>query len=827
MLALAAVGAVGIGHGTARGQTLDTAHFSQEPMPWECGPILTDHTIGCGKACLMRSIYEQQIRAGMDPRLVGPSTPIGPGSFARRGDRGPGGEGSPPASPTDVLSYDLSLEVAPPSAALSGTNVMTVRSLFNNLTTFTFMLRWNYTITSCTITDGQGTYSVSPSVPVAGGTTYARTFTLQRPVNTGETFTVTVSYSGNIQTGIGFSPGSVVNRPQNNATGEPPVLCTLSQPYYAATWWPSKDGDIRLPGDNLDKATMRVAITTPSSMQALSVGVLEGVDDLSGDRKRYRWSTNYQTPSYLLFISVSQYTQWQQTYSWSAGEEYPGGPQIAAGSMPVHFSIYPSFDSPSNRSAWEQCIVMMDALRPVFGVYPFRNEKYGKYQFEFSGGMEHQTYSGQGGPGGTAFGLSLSAHELGHQWWGDHVTCRTWNDIWLNEGFASYSEALWEERRPGSSGAAALRSAMQTRKPGNPANSVYVDDVTSLARIFDFNGSYRKGGWVLHMLRRIVGEQTFVRTLGNFRAQYGGSAATTAEFIALASSTAGQDLSWFFTPWVFGNGAPNYSFGWQNTTVNGQRYLRLHIAQSNSTGNAARFDMPMDVRVTTTSGVQNFVVRQDATTDWYLLPLAAAATGVELDPDGWVLNYALTEGAYLAGPPKVVSISPAPGSSIPPSPSPTNIAIGFSAGVSSLASDYVVTRATTGAAVPVSVSYDTGTLTATLSASQPLAPGVYNVLVSDRINAGGIVLDGELVGPAATSLPSGDGTPGGSVMYSFTVQAGLCRADIDGDGVLTVQDIFDFLTAWFAGTPQGDFDSSGTLTAVDIFDFLSAWFAGC
>src|SRR5262249_15754047 len=152
------------------------------------------------------------------------------------------------------------------------------------------------------------------------------------------------------------------------------------------------------------------------------------------------WLTNYKTAPYLWFFSSTNYNQWSRTYTY----QLPGG---GTGTMPVEFSIYPASDTAANRAAWEKVVDMLGVFSQLFGEYPFVGEKYGIYQFPFAGGMEHQTYTGQG-----TFVEYVTAHELGHQWWGDNVTCRTWNHIWLNEGFATYCEALWEEFKPGSTG---------------------------------------------------------------------------------------------------------------------------------------------------------------------------------------------------------------------------------------------------------------------------------------------------------------------------------------------------------------------------------------
>ena len=137
--------------------------------------------------------------------------------------------------------------------------------------------------------------------------------------------------------------------------------------------------------------------------------------------------------------------------------------------------------------------------------------------------------TGQGG-----VSESLTAHELSHQWWGDDVTCRTWNDIWLNEGFATFSECVWEENKTGTPIPLSYKNCILTRKPSNVGGSVYVYDTTDPNRIFSSTYSYKKGAWVLHQLRGVVGDTMFYDILAAHRAAHQGSAATTDDFVAVA-----------------------------------------------------------------------------------------------------------------------------------------------------------------------------------------------------------------------------------------------------------------------------------------------------
>ncbi|MCC6322560.1 MAG: hypothetical protein IT438_14120 [Phycisphaerales bacterium] len=711
-------------------------------------PMIMEEPIGCAK----QRVYMDRWAGGLAPD-GGPRPGLG--------DRGPGS-----TDPTDVLNNTLDIEVAPPDASLSGSNIMTIRSNVNNLTTFTFRLRWNFTVSACTVTDSVGSYTVSPTVPFSGSTppSYGRTFTLLRPINQNEVFTVRVDYSGTLVEGIGL--GSVVFGPQNNVSGNPGAVCSLSEPYYAATWWPCKDGDVFLPGDNSDKATLNMSITAPDNFKSVSNGVLQGVDVVPGGKLRYRWATTYPLSTYLVAFSTSEYNVFTDVYDYGEG------------TMPLEFYIYPISDTAGNRDLWLQVATMLQVFRPKFGLYPFVNEKYGIYQFEFSGGMEHQTFTGQGRSG--AFLDWLSAHELAHQWFGDSLTCKTWSDIWLNEAFATYGEALWAELKPGSSGQPALRAWMNSRRPANPDGTVYVpaEDVDNPNRIFNAGITYNKGAWVLHQLRRILGDTTFFNAVQTYRMTYEGGAPTTADLIAVFNSVAGQDLSWYFNPWLFDVGAPTYEYGWMPVAINGQDYLRVMIRQVQPAP-YPYFTMPIDVDVTVDGGTTTHVVRSFGSVSHFLFPIdPGTVSSVALDPRNWVLEYGKTLVAYQAGPPKIVETSPAPGQALPAPAAPSVLTVRFSDDVSAAAANFSVTR--DGNPVSFVFNYNSGLREASLDFGSALLPGAYSLIVSDALQSAAAVplaLDGEVaVSTQPASLPSGDGAPGGLAAISFTVlpNTGVC-----------------------------------------------------
>lgn len=510
------------------------------------------------------------------------------------------------AQSPDALHYKLEIELNFANSTIQGTNTATFEARANGTTALSLDLLSALAVTSVQMN----------GAPVAWTRPTDRIdVTLDRPYNLGEPFTVQVTYGGAPPVPAGFGGLQFTT-----TGGSRPIAWTLSEPWDARGWWPGQD-------KLNDKATWEMWIIHPSNMSAASNGLLQGVDVLPNNRSRSRWQTSYPMVPYLASFVVTEFSRRTDTYT------------AFGANMPVEFFVFPeSFASWT--SGMDRVVPMLTAFSSAFGQYPFVAEKYGIAQFTWGGGMEHQTITSQNG-----ISESLTAHELAHQWWGDAITCETWSDVWLNEGFATFAEAIWYERKAGGTLASYL-SAMVARKPTTTSGTVYVYTPTNISAIFSSTNVYRKGGWVVHMLRGVLGDTAFFQALADYRAAYEGDSATTAEFRAAVEQSSGRDLGWFFDQWVMNGGSPAYRFGWQSKNIGGSHYLYLDIDQSQTSQNV--FKMPVKVRVTTTAGTVNATVWNDERNDQMVVALPAAATGVSLDPDQWILRGTPTTQAYAA-----------------------------------------------------------------------------------------------------------------------------------------------------------------------------------
>ncbi|WPO89661.1 M1 family aminopeptidase [Chryseobacterium sp. HR92] len=364
-----------------------------------------------------------------------------------------------------------------------------------------------------------------------------------------------------------------------------PVLSTLNEPYGAQDWFPTKQSL----NDKIERFDFK--ITTPSNYSVAANGKLMSETFPTGSTKLTFWRTMYPTPAYLIALSITNFVKLTDTI---------GNPPF-----PFVNYIYPSTNSNATSIAninWTKQV--MNTFETYFGAYPFRNEKYGHMEFMYGGGMEHQTMSSMGG-----WSKQLIAHELTHQWFGDKVTCGAWNDIWLNEGFATFGEHLANEKLLMTS--TEFLNYLQGQSnyiTASTTGSVYVPDsgLSSINRIFDSRLSYSKGGYVLRMLKWILGDAAFYQALKDYHARpnLAYSYARTADFNASLLQSTGTDFTEFFNDWVYGEGYPTYTIKW----MQGGNQALFKVSQTQSSSNVSFFEMPLPIKVTGTSGQTAYLV---------------------------------------------------------------------------------------------------------------------------------------------------------------------------------------------------------------------------
>lgn len=447
------------------------------------------------------------------------------------------------------------------------------------------------------------------------------TIDLGRTVVTGEVVAVEIDYEGQPQA-PGF--GAFVF----TSTDGQPVAWTLSEPYGARAWWPGKDH----PSDKADSA--RVTVTVPEGLRVGSNGRLASVATEAGT-VTYDWVTQYPIAPYLLSLAVGPYAAFEQVYRRPDSLAATLGPLA----LPILHYKYTSGGTATLPEGWAEVVDALAVFEWWFGPYPFAEEKYGHAEFDWGGGMEHQTMTSMGGTN-----IGLMTHELAHQWFGDAVTTRTWPHLWLNEGFASYAEVLyWEaqaDRYPGSARAVLQFDQSSAR---SAQGTLVVQDTLSISNLFAGSRVYSKGSAVLHMLRYVLGDTAFRATLQGYLTDpaltYG--TAVTDDLQRVAEDVSGQSLEAFFRQWVTeGTGYPVYAVSYSVHPAEGGHDVYVHVSQTQTppTSNVAVFEMPLTLAVQTAVGEQRFVVHNTQRDQTFLLAVEAEPTDLVFDPDGVLLR---------------------------------------------------------------------------------------------------------------------------------------------------------------------------------------------
>lgn len=504
----------------------------------------------------------------------------------------------------DVTMYEISIRVNDTTEWLDGFVRFDFNSMIDNLASVEVDLYANMAVDSIVGPSGALTWSRNGDIV---------TVNLGAVLNTGDPYSFHFFYQGHpVEGGLqAFEFGW---------HGSIRSISSLSEPYFARTWWPCKDRT----DDKADSFKIHIEVDT--SLYCASNGTLDSITPASASSRTFHYTEHHPMATYLFSVAISPFVVWQQDYPYNALQD----------TMPIIHHVYPDWDSYS-RSTWGKTPDIMNKLSATFGPYPFLDEKYGHANFEWGGGMEHQTCTSMLGD---AFGFATSvvAHEMGHQWWGDMITCASWHDIWLNEGWASYAEAVYYLAGSGWNTYHSYMRGMAYWGPG----TVYCDDTTNIYRIFSGPLSYDKGAWVCHMLRGVVGEDGFaagVEAYYNSQYQYG--AATTANFRDVFEAATGMDLNWFFAEWVYGQFFPKYRYYFMSEPSDSGGYDTYLMVKQVQTTSPQVFHMPVDFYFDEPSGPgDTLTLVPDARRKLFKFNRAQSVDNIKLDPADWVLDSA-------------------------------------------------------------------------------------------------------------------------------------------------------------------------------------------
>ena len=395
--------------------------------------------------------------------------------------------------------------------------------------------------------------------------------------NSGTKDSVTIFYRGIPPAASGQALGY-----QKAGTSSNNYVYTLSESYEDRDWWPCKH-DMR---DKID--SMDINISVPSTFWAAANGKMVDTS-VVGTNRIMRFQHRYPIASYLVAIGVAKYVRYYRTPV-----------NIGGVNVPVVYNVF----SGKSSSATTTMLTALDksrdelvAFSAKYGDYPFKNEKHGYYEFGFGGGMEHQTFSGMGGSALSA--PDVIAHELAHQWFGDKVTCATWNDIWLNEGFARYNEVQAAQLVTGVGTPSSILSTLKSNARATSTTPIYITDASTSNTIWTTNNDnaiYERGGMVVSMLRTMLGDTKFFQACRNYLndTALAYKSAATADLQRHMEGQFGASMNTFFNSWIYGAGTPSYTVGWYTTGNN----ISVKLTQTRTTGSTvSHFAMPVVLRI--------------------------------------------------------------------------------------------------------------------------------------------------------------------------------------------------------------------------------------
>ena len=501
--------------------------------------------------------------------------------------------GLAPTADYDLVYHRISVSVDPAVRYISGS----VFSFFKPLSSLTQL---SFDLTDTLSVDS--VYYRGMSIHSYTHTDNALTISFAQAISALDS--VTVYYSG-VPPTSGF--GSFCTGLHDSV----PMLWTLSEPYGSRDWFPGK----MTLTDKVDSLDFYINI--PAGNKAASNGLLMDTVQI-GNRVTYHWQHRYPIANYLIAMAVTNYAAYADTVPTTYGNIY-----VLNYCYPEALTDWHTADT--NISA------ALQLYSRLFGQYPFIKEKYGHAQFGWGGGMEHQTMS-------FVYNSSfeLINHEMAHQWFGDKLTCGSWADIWLNEGFAVYLSALCYEYISPQWWMAWRVSTLNNVIANANKGSVFCTDTVSVSRIFSAPLSYRKGAYILHMLRWELGDNDFFAALHSYvnDSSLIYSFSKTQMLQQHLETQSNRNLSAFFSHWFNGVGYPSYTLDWSQTGSS----VSCRLDQSTSDPSVSFYAMHVPVRFYGNGIDTTVIINHTFSGQEFSFNVSFTIDSVRIDPELWLLS---------------------------------------------------------------------------------------------------------------------------------------------------------------------------------------------
>ncbi len=496
------------------------------------------------------------------------------------------------------MEWVVDPEVSP--AAIAG-EVTTYWEALGPMSTITFDLADNMNVTQVLQRSNSLSYTLANNELV---------ITLPTTQSTGVLDSLSITYDG-VPISTGFD--SFESSTHNGI----PIIWTLSEPYGSRDWWPCKQ-DLNDKADSIDIYVMHPQFYNGTEeYKTASNGILKS-EIVTGANKTTHWKHKYPIPAYLIAIAVTNYSVYDNLAYEGTAEEFP-----------ITNYVYPENLSSAQNST-PVTVDIIELYGNLFEMYPYADEKYGHAQFGWGGGMEHTTMSFMG-----SLSRRLIAHELAHQWFGDKITCGSWEDIWLNEGFATYCEGLTIEGLDGDDDFKNWRNTKVNYITGLPGGSVFCVDTINLTEansIFDYRLSYSKGSMILHQLRYKLEDPDFFQGIKNYLAdpELAFGYVKTAQLQTHLQDQSGLNLDEYFADWFMGEGYPSYDIEWSQSGNS----IFITVDQTQSHSSVSFFEMPLPIKLIDTDDVEHWL-RLENTSNGQLFTenIGYTVSTLEFDPN--------------------------------------------------------------------------------------------------------------------------------------------------------------------------------------------------